>query len=1046
MSRSCTLTTSGRWKATVVVSKTKCPCLKYKFRITVPNSRTSAKTFVASRFRKTLSKKHLEQRVEDLTKFSESNKEKLAVYERHGPAASSGSGEEVSREQQLEAELAETSAKLKMAERALEKAKDRVLQYEGMSQAAEEALSQVQATLDEYKISTESTITQRDATIKSLEEKLVAAQTDLGRATEAMKEAQKTLDTEKSNWFKDKAELEGTIVDLSISGKSSESDKSAREAEVQQLRDRTKAAEERYQSEVMAHAEAIKANTTIREELTELRSKSQENIVAADTASRKLLDSEKSWALQKENLEKEIAEHDRRFKDLQAQNKTLFQQFDDLAKSTERVRQGATEIPEGEEASPEMAAVHNYLRGQNQYLEVQLDAKNAETARLKTRCDHLTHEVDEVRTMLAQEREKAVENSQSASEHKELVDRINQMNILRESNSTLRSDSERHAKRVKQLEVQLKEATAALDPVKEQARVAEAEVDATKKLLAKVEEQSKIWHDRLLAKNNGAADIPALQEEITKLKETNVALEAKVTEVEKDLEAVRGENSKLKERFAKFLDAHKRYKETSERLQKVVDGYAEEKAAFEAAKAAVVAEKEALEAKVVALDEEIEKLKTTPTISTEQHTKATDLVRHNIDLMDKAKQSTAEIEELRKEKEAWEQEKAQLGATGDSGDIEKEREQWQKEKAALIEAAAAGGDEASKILLEAEREAHQNEKDALQKQKDALEKEKDAAVTKINELQAKFDELTEEHNANSKALGVFTATKNKELAALREKAVKDQEAAIQVALTKLRAELGNSDALAAANKKHAEELSTLTAQHKQDVEAAKAAAPSTSTSSQPAPNSPEYEKALEEARAAGKKELEMKVRLQENRASRLTKQVQVMEKKIMRWVADGVLSQEVVDTKIPEIEDAPSQPLQPAASTISASPATPSTSAAPSTLPTKPLPDAALGTAAPATRGRGRGRGGAATSASARGAAPPNASASATRGGAAAAIRGAAAAGRGAQRGRGRGGAAAPTTGLSIQGAAAQKRPREEGGGPDDQQAKKPRPTPGAGS
>ena len=54
------------------------------------------------------SKKHLESRVEDLTKYFESNKEKLAVYERRGSATVSGGEQsDLSKEQQLEAEVAE---------------------------------------------------------------------------------------------------------------------------------------------------------------------------------------------------------------------------------------------------------------------------------------------------------------------------------------------------------------------------------------------------------------------------------------------------------------------------------------------------------------------------------------------------------------------------------------------------------------------------------------------------------------------------------------------------------------------------------------------------------------------------------------------------------------------------------------------------------------------------------------------------------------------------------------------------------------------------
>ena len=57
------------------------------------------------------SKKHLEERVEQLTRQLQGNEEKLAVYERRGGVAANGvtprADDDMSREQQLETEVAE---------------------------------------------------------------------------------------------------------------------------------------------------------------------------------------------------------------------------------------------------------------------------------------------------------------------------------------------------------------------------------------------------------------------------------------------------------------------------------------------------------------------------------------------------------------------------------------------------------------------------------------------------------------------------------------------------------------------------------------------------------------------------------------------------------------------------------------------------------------------------------------------------------------------------------------------------------------------------
>jgi nucleoprotein TPR len=95
-----------------------------------------------------------------------------------------------------------------------------------------------------------------------------------------------------------------------------------------------------------------------------------------------------------------------------------------------------------------------------------------------------------------QERERAVETAASASQHAELVERINQLNILRESNATLRADCESHAKRTRELEVRLKRVSTELEPVKEKFRTSQAELEASKAHTLRLEEENRRWQER----------------------------------------------------------------------------------------------------------------------------------------------------------------------------------------------------------------------------------------------------------------------------------------------------------------------------------------------------------------------------------------------------------------------------------------------------------------------------------------------------------------------------------------------------------------------
>lgn len=89
-----------------------------------------------------------------------------------------------------------------------------------------------------------------------------------------------------------------------------------------------------------------------------------------------------------------------------------------------------------------------------------------------------------------------MESATSEAQHAELVERINQLNILRESNATLRSECEMYAKRASELDAKLKQLSMELEPAKEQARVAQAELEARDMQLKRLEEENRRWQER----------------------------------------------------------------------------------------------------------------------------------------------------------------------------------------------------------------------------------------------------------------------------------------------------------------------------------------------------------------------------------------------------------------------------------------------------------------------------------------------------------------------------------------------------------------------
>lgn len=76
------------------------------------------------------------------------------------------------------------------------------------------------------------------------------------------------------------------------------------------------------------------------------------------------------------------------------------------------------------------------------------------------------------------------------------MEKINQLTILRESNATLRADAESQGKRARALDAKLTTLSAEIEPLREQVRMAQAELEGRQGHIARLEEENKMWQQR----------------------------------------------------------------------------------------------------------------------------------------------------------------------------------------------------------------------------------------------------------------------------------------------------------------------------------------------------------------------------------------------------------------------------------------------------------------------------------------------------------------------------------------------------------------------
>ncbi|KAG6891509.1 hypothetical protein C0992_005042 [Termitomyces sp. T32_za158] len=990
------------------------------------------------------SKKHLEERVEELTRQQQGNEEKLAVYERHS-SGSSGVGpsshSDLPHEQQLEAEVAELRSTLRVTEVDLATARNHVQQFQEISRANEEALANLNNTFDEYKMTMEGQIARHESHCQALKEKLEAAEGQLTELTVKYNDLQRSFEAERVAWANDKKTLEGTIVDMSTSEKNSESDRTSRENEVRQQEERARAAEERYSNEVIAHAESMKTIENLKRDLVAAQATSRENLTAAETAKVNLTTSESSWKHQREALEKEIADLTARTQDLNSQNALLHSHLESVSNQANRIKLAAesSSSGNGEGDGPgdvdtklsELRSVVSYLRKEKEIVDLQLELSKQENSRLKAQVDYLSQSLEDVRATLSEEREKAVETAASAVQHAELLERINQLNLLRESNATLRADSERHAKRARELDSKLKQLSQELDPAKEQARLAQAELQACKAQIGRLEEEGRKWQERnaqLLSKYDriDPAEVAALRDEIEQLNSQKAELERQKIEAD---QASSGHSDSVKVAEERIKTLEENIRKSEETVQKVRDHVKRNLTIFNNKLASADAQKKALEEEKSKLLEKVNELEKTisdhqqapndaanPTGSSEEIvSQAATIVSVSSSssyLFYSQKDQASLLEERDKllaEKTSWEKQHASVSA--DSSTTDEAKSAWEVEKASLLQARDEAltklkvvSEEAAKVTEEAKNFKRQSEKfqariSDMMKAK-AAEEERQAGLPKP-ESSGLSEEAAKQHAEELRALEMrLVASHQKELAAAREAAVAGLKANSSEDKDK-------KDEIASA-------VSAAIAEHEKTWTAKQAT---------------EIEAAIER----GRMEQVAKGKLKDAQLVRAQKKVKDLEAQILEWRTAGLVPEVVPAT--PTTTTTPSNPITAASTSNAPAPSAAKATAASTT--NAPVPPAAKSTTAtPLPRKPSLGPASAGTVV--RGGAVPRGMRVPPRGG-----MGRGVASRPAAPAAAAAAAAASTGGVSIIGAA-NKRPREpEPPASDDSLAKRLKPADG---
>ncbi|EKV07187.1 Filament-forming protein (Tpr/p270), putative [Penicillium digitatum PHI26] len=524
---------------------------------------------------------HLQSRVDELAVELKSAEERLQVLNLRSSVSAgtteglaegqeSGEGSGLSREQELSIEVSELKRDLELAKGELEHAKQLAEDYQAISQASEERLESATETQEQYREETDRLVEEKNVKIHDLETRieeisaeLSASNTEMTKLREEQAEATRHLEEQKANFESEITRLKADNERYVTAAQYHQEDLNA-QAEI------AKHAQQNYEAELVKHAEAAKNLQVVRAESNQLKLDIAELRTQSEGYKTDLCQKEESWAEQRATYEGELSELRKRREEVLHQNSVLHTQLENITSqisSLQRDRMNVSDDEqEGEQAAPNLEGLQEvikFLRREKEIVEVQYHLSTQESKRLNQQLDYTQSQLDETRLKLEQQRRAAADSDHNALNHSKLLETINELNVFRESNATLRNQLKQTEAVRDQKIARENELVQEIEPLKTRIHELESQIEAKDGEMQLLQADRDRYQQRIqnILQKYDRVDPTEMQE----LKEKLASLETENTKAASDREALQTQVDALQAQIAEFPEQLKQH--SDERAQ-----------------------------------------------------------------------------------------------------------------------------------------------------------------------------------------------------------------------------------------------------------------------------------------------------------------------------------------------------------------------------------------------------------------------------------------------------------------------------------------------
>ena len=432
---------------------------------------------------------HLQARLDEMATEVRSAEARLQVLQSQGiPVSTAFHGSTHSavpntiqtstdREHELTLEVTDLKREVEQARSDLNSAKVQVEQYKAISQSSEEELQNLNDTQDQYRQEMDEIIAERDTKIHEMQNRLALLQSELEKLENQVSVARAEKVDSDQRLEGQKGAFEAEISKLKDWAERNESAARFHQEDLKVQAEIAQQAQQNYEDELLKHADAAKGLQKVRSEYSQLKLEAIELKTEAEVARKNMSQSEDSWAEAREQYEREISDLKARREDTNAQNKLLHKQLENVNSQIAALQQKQGTSPDAEGSVPNISVsghdnlqeLINYLRREKEIVDIQLELSSQESKRLKQQLDYTQSQLDEARLKLNQQRRAVENNERNALNHNKLMETINELNLNRESNVTLRVEKN-------QAQNSLAEKSRLVEELREQIQLLDAKV------------------------------------------------------------------------------------------------------------------------------------------------------------------------------------------------------------------------------------------------------------------------------------------------------------------------------------------------------------------------------------------------------------------------------------------------------------------------------------------------------------------------------------------------------------------------------------------